>query len=68
MAKGPNNFIQSTMQNMFFKKWKSGVIKNVKSEPHTEQWWNDMTDSLSFVPEDQRATIINGFVGLGVAF
>ena len=68
MAKGPTGFIQGFMSKIIFKNMKKKALKNAKSEPYTDEWWDEMTDALSFVPEEQRKTIMGGIVGLGVAF
>jgi hypothetical protein len=47
---------------------KKKALKNTKSEPYSDEWWDDMTKALSFVPEEQRKMIMDGIVGLGVAF
>jgi hypothetical protein len=68
MAKGPSGFIQNLMSGLVFKSMKKKTLKNTKSEPYTDEWWEDMTNALSFVPEEQRKMILDGIVGLGVAF
>ena len=68
MTKGPNGFIQSFMSKIVFKNMKKKALKNAKSEPYTDEWWDEMTAALSFVPEEQRKVIMDGIVGLGVAF
>jgi hypothetical protein len=48
--------------------WKQGVLASVSAEVYSDEWWQAMIDSLVFVPEEQRAMMIAGLTGIGVAF
>lgn len=48
-------------------KWKSAMKKYANMEPYSDEWWQLMTDSLYFLPEDQREMFMSGVIGMGAA-
>jgi L-rhamnose mutarotase len=48
-------------------RWKHAMKKCANMKPYTDEWWQTMTDSLYFLPKDQRQTFVSFIVGLGIA-
>ena len=44
-------------------RWKSRMKKLQKQEPYTDEWWNEVIDSLEFLPKEAREGFVESFVG-----
>jgi hypothetical protein len=47
--------------------WKQQVLDKCELEPYSDEWWQAMTDSLTFLPEEMREAIMAAIVGVGAA-
>lgn len=43
-------------------KWKFTIWRCRNMEPYTDEWWEIMSSSIEFVPEEMRAMMFNGFI------
>jgi len=48
-------------------KWKRSMKKYANMSPYTDEWWNAMSDSLAFLPEEQRKGMLDIIVMMGTA-
>jgi hypothetical protein len=48
-------------------RWKRAMKKNAAMKPYTNEWWKAMSDSLYFLPKEQREMFISYIVGMGTA-
>ncbi|MFA0815165.1 MAG: hypothetical protein ACC608_05205 [Anaerofustis sp.] len=49
-------------------KWKSKMKKLAKQKAYTDQWWNEVSNSLVFLPPEQRSSFFNAYINTMLQF
>ena len=48
--------------------WKKRMKKIANTEAYTDEWWNEVIDSLEFLPEESRRGMVNKYVSTMINF
>ena len=47
-------------------KWKGRMKKLAKQPAYTKSWWKECSDSLLFLPEEQREDFLNSYISTAI--
>ena len=46
--------------------WKKRMKKLASKPAYTKEWWDEIQNSIEFVPEDDRAALVRTFVEMAI--